>query len=171
MRLDYTKRRHLLKSIGVCAAIGATSGCLSTSSDGKSGITPEQITVSGVENSNVYTDYEISGSEVLGFIFTASDVTLTLQYPLENEYDSDEHGVYLLDGNNATISKGHPRIGNWSDDILEMKFGLSKSDFDRPRPFRVVSKGPVDAVDDFEITIELTNHEGRNNSSTAGAEP
>ncbi|WP_436348897.1 hypothetical protein [Natronorubrum sp. FCH18a] len=85
-------------------------------------------------------------------MFGYEDYLLYLQFNVDSDYDPTENDVYLLDGEVVT-SEGYVRL---FDPDGRLTFELSNKQITDGGPYRVVSRTPIEIVDEFELTLELS---------------
>jgi len=138
------RRRTVLATV----ATAATAGCTASADDEPD---PSTIEVTGLDESSVYHDYEVS-EVFLGEILQDGEYRLDLIYEGSADYDPSNHEVYLMDGHTALseVTDGD-EIELGGDPAIALH--LEREEIEDGATYRVVSKYPVGVVDDFEITI------------------
>lgn len=138
------RRRAVLATV----ATAATAGCTVSAADEPDA---SAIEVTGLDESTVYNDYEVSET-LIGGLFYEGEYRLDLIYDGSADFDPRDHDVYLMDGY-SVVDQGSDGDDTLSADNRSIMLHLEREDIEDGATYRVVSKYPAGVVDDFELTI------------------
>ncbi|UHQ98264.1 hypothetical protein HYG81_19500 (plasmid) [Natrinema zhouii] len=132
----------------------ALAGCTASGGEGK--IDPDDYTVRGVENSEVYHDGRVQEPNTISIerLLRSGKPEIALEFDPEAEYDPTDYDVYLMDGD-TVVADGYVggALGLGADQI---EFEIDTSILERRPTYRVVSMQVTQPTDEFELEIVRT---------------
>jgi hypothetical protein len=134
MASDVSRRAFL-----ATAAVATTGGCITSGSNPPDST---DYTATGTENSDIFTEVWLESYWPLP---ATGDFRIMMRYR-DSRYDNDEHTTYLLDGDEVVDEAGGTLQG-------DLYFRAPKAALSEPPTYTVITRTPVEVVDEFELRI------------------